>query len=1128
MTRHQFVELFANIRSTFVSFFSIVLFVTLGVGLFLGIHGAAVSLQRAAAIAYQDGAFHDIEVVYPYGLDGDDLEAIAATDGVELVVPCYLAYESQMVDGVAHAIVVHSLTDGVDLCEVVEGSLPAAPDEIAVSAGYAEEYGIAPGDRLSLFHDATDEADADGMRYLTCGDFTVSGIVTNPNYLAQSNLMLGMTDMGTNVEAFAYVTEAAFDAQAFGGRYPRALVRATSLAELDPFSDEYRDRADELKNTLVTLGEPRAQARFDAIKAEAQAQIDEAQAQIEEGEAQLAAANAQLEEGEGALLEGRNRIDAAIARLESGQESYATTREQGEQMLATMRNSLNSLQAAHDESAQALATQQANLAELRRQVEEFKAAVDAFAGDTESDIEEMDQIDQETDEQSTEEDRQQRRQEVVDRINERIEDFENKVKSEYPLIAANYPDLVNLPRLSYGTSSDSSGVPDLTDAITMLGGYADGASSMVDEAEEDLRGIEAHLAELSRQLDSGWSQYYDASNRLESSLASAAADIAAGQAQVDEGEATLEEKSKELEEGRKTVEEQSSELDEGRALLDDAREQADSLAYMSWIVSTRSTTSGAIALNNIVNLTNNLRVVMASLFVIVGLLVCYSAISRIVHEQVTQIGTKKAVGFRDGEITASYLAYTLMAVLIGVALGVICSSYVVQGILYPKLAGNFDMPLVGSTNAPLDIALIGVGETLMLLVCTSLACRSVLRRSAIELLAGEQSGNGTTRFYERWKVWKRLPLLTQTMINNCVSDSRRVFATIVGVAGCTALIVTASSLDGNIARSLQRHFGLVYDYDVSVAFDPASEGAQQRMESAVDDLGYAHAAVCSSMYLLEDEGEPAFENIVVPQDGEAFAQLFHLNVVPSPGTAPTQGAWLSQSHAEHRGLNVGDHITVCTVTGARYQLTIAGFFSYYLPSNTIVLSPGYYEDVFGEEATPNTLIVATDGAGAKAMTDVLSPVDGFRSIKDERENVTVYERLFKSVTTPVVGIYMALSALMALIVLLNLDYMFIDEKKRELIVLMINGFSVGDAKAYVYRDSIVMTILGIVLGIALGVVMGTATVRAVEWQSCSFMKGIYLPGCLLGAAMSAVFAVLMMLIALRRIPRFSLTDIARY
>ncbi|MBQ3283591.1 MAG: hypothetical protein IJH42_07075, partial [Atopobiaceae bacterium] len=445
MTRHQFVELFANIRSTFVSFFSIVLFVTLGVGLFLGIHGAAVSLQRAATIAYQDGAFHDIEVVYPYGLDGDDLEAIAATDGVELVVPCYLAYESQMVDGVAHAIVVHSLTDGVDLCEVVEGSLPAAPDEIAVSAGYAEEYGIVPGDRLSLFHDAIDEADTDGMRYLTCGDFTVSGIVTNPNYLAQSNLMLGMTDTGTSVEAFAYVTEGAFDTQAFGGRYPRALVRASSLAGLDPFSDEYRDRADELKDALVTLGEPRAQARFDAIKAEAQAQIDEAQAQIDEGEAQLAAANAQLEEGEGALLEGRNRIDAAIARLESGQESYATTREQGEQMLATMRNSLNSLQAAHDESAQALATQQANLAELRRQVEEFKAAVDAFAGDTESDIEEMDQIDQETDEQSTEEDRQQRRQEVVDRINERIEDFENKVKSEYPLIAANYPDLVNLP-----------------------------------------------------------------------------------------------------------------------------------------------------------------------------------------------------------------------------------------------------------------------------------------------------------------------------------------------------------------------------------------------------------------------------------------------------------------------------------------------------------------------------------------------------------------------------------------------------------------------------------------------------------------------------------------------------------
>ncbi|MBR1830352.1 MAG: hypothetical protein IJ781_12795, partial [Atopobiaceae bacterium] len=420
-------------------------------------------------------------------------------------------------------------------------------------------------------------------------------------------------------------------------------------------------------------------------------------------------------------------------------------------------------------------------------------------------------------------------------------------------------------------------------------------------------------------------------------------------------------------------------------------------------------------------------------------------------------------------------------------------------------------------------------ELVLLLTCTWVACHSILKRSAVELLAGEQQSSAYTRFYERWAIWKKLPLMTQMVINNCLSDGRRIFGTLIGVAGCTALIVTAATLDGNIDRSLKDHFGYVYDYDANVGFNANKEGAQERVEAALKKQGCDYAPVRSSLLMIDNgDDTPAFEEVYVPTDEEAFDELFHLNVVPSKGQATTEGVWISQSHADHRGLKVGDKITLTTVTGERYNLDIAGFFTYYLPNNVVVMSPSYYERVFEKEATPTSLLVKANGKETSELRKSLLDVDGFTSFKDERANAERTSNLFKGITRTVVAIYLALSALMAIIVLLNLDYMFIDEKKRELITLMINGFSVKDAKAYIYRDSIVMTVLGIIVGVLVGIVMGGETVRAVEWQSCSFIKSAYLPGCLLGAVASAIFALIMMLIALRRIPRFSLTDIARY
>ncbi len=1128
MSGARLSELFANIKNSFVSFFSIIMFVTLGVGVFLGIQGSAESLSRSADRVFDADSFHNFEVAYPYGITREALDAIAGIDGVTEVVPQLVSYERQLMDGFGHPISVNELTDGIDITRAVEGRLPERKGEIGIGVGYAKTHDIKVGDTFELVRNATDEADSDGMTYLTTSTFEVVGLVTNPSFISKIGGTIGITPDGLAAETFTIVSLDSFDADAFRGAYPKALVRVSSLDGLPTFSEEYQRVSKEVEEAIVAVGEPFARARYDELHDEAQAKIDDAQAQIDSGEQILADANQQMADGEIALIQGQAQVDAALAQLESGQASYDQIRSQGQEIIDAMEASLSKLQSAYDVANAELVKNQDRVAGIRAQVESVSDEVTTLSKVVNEQVAYFAELDIElTGGVITQEEYAERRKQAVDVVNAAAAAFQNAAKRYFPAIAERYPALMEFPQID---ADDVDGwIPNAQDRLAEYAAYASGAATMLADAEADLARVKGEADALKSQLDSGWSRLESARSSFESRLAAAASQLESGRHKAAEGQATIDEKTKELEEGKKTVEEKAAELEAGKEKLAEARSQVDSMAFMSWIVSSRRTSSGVISLDNIARLTRNLRVVMASLFVVVGLLVCYSAISRIVHDHVRAIGTKKALGFRPGEITGSYLAYTAIAVLIGTVLGIFTAIYVVEGILYPGLAQSFVLDLVSPSVSLPDVAFIFAVEMGLLLLITWLACRSILKRSAIELLAGEETASATTRFYERWPIWRRLPLLTQTVINNCVNDPRRVFATVIGVAGCTALIVTAATLDLNIARSLSGHFGRVYEFDSTVRFDAGVEGARERVEAAIDDFGAEHTTVLESMFLLEDDSEPAFATVIVPEDEASFSRLFHLNAVPSKGTAPVDGVWVSRSFFDHRGIQVGDVISICTVTGERYNLTVSGFFEYFVPYNTIVMSPDFYRRAFDRELVPNAFYASNpEGKNAQALGEAIRDVDGFSHIKDEVGDVEEIIALFKGITTTVVIIYIGLAAVMALIVLLNLDYMFIDEKKRELIVLIINGYSTRDAKGYIYRDAIVMTILGIILGVILGIVMGVETVKACEWQSCSFMKDPNLTACLLGAGLSAAFAIVMMLVALRRIPRFALTDISRY
>lgn len=1093
----QLTELFANIRATIVSFFSILMFVALGVGIFAGIYWMAPALQKSAESLFNEGAFHHFQIQFPYGLPDTDLDKLRDVEGVTDVEGSYLAYADLVANDEKHIMKIQALGERIDLPYIVEGTLPARSGEIALKATSARELGLGIGDTCTFAHNASDDADKDGMEQLTSDTFTITALVENSEYLALSKRGFGRSPTGA-VDVLAWAPTSAFDSAAYQEGYPVVNIRCESLSALDSFGDEYANESSPINEDISELGETLAPARYDDIHDKAQQQVDEAEAQLTEARKKIADAEKQVKDGEAQLKQARVDLDEAIATGE-----------------ATLAEAHDKLLAGEDVKAKA----EKELSSARSKVNKAQAALD----DLDALISDGKHVAREMKSYKAEKDKALKAGKISQKkynslLDKKGEEIRNKI---IPLAKRAG---MKAPKIDHTNYSDAiAAINDIVNGVGNASVTVEGKTMTIDNARKELEKYKKKLSSAQSQfnkksdeLAQGWNQYYAGQEELETKKAE-------GEQAIADGEAKITEAKKQIEKGK-------AEIAEKEPLLEGAKEKVAALKKYNWTVTTRTFNAGVAEISTFAGVTNRLSFSMAALFVIVGLLVSYSAVSRIVREQITQVGTKKALGLRSREITLSFLAYAALAVIFGSIVGLIVGVFAVEGIIGRALSARF---LFDSIPPYFDwkLALIETGIELVLVMGTAwLSCRTILKQQAVELLKGEKPPAGKIRFYEKWEAWQKLPLYTQTIVSNCVNDKKRVFSTIVGVAGCTALVVTAITLNNDVMASYDKQYQDVYGFDTIISVDTNMDGSAKAIAQALEKDDHESTEVLkSSMAVKLPDGNLGSVGVVVPADETDFQNLYHIKALEG-GTVDlsADGVWMSQAYAAHEEAKVGDTIEIIASDGSTRNLPIAGFYEFYLTQYELVMGREAYERAFETTFAPNAVFSSVGKASFEDAKTKASAIEGFTSIVDDKARQYSSFADFSSVSRAVVLVYLALSVLMAIVVLLNLNIMFIDEKKRQLIVLMINGFSVKDAKRYIYNDTIVLTIIGIIAGLILGAVMGSITVGSVEPSSAFFFKGIDWPALGIATATSVVLATIMSIIALRRIPSFNLTDINRF
>ena len=1172
MKKTRWIVLLRDIRKTWVSFLSIIVFVSLGVAIFLGIKWNEPALSQAMDRYLDEHRYHDLQMVFPYGFTEDDAAAVAALDGVSAVEGAYNAYGTAQVGGDRCILNIQSLTDTMDHAEVLEGELPAAADEVAVDRLLAEALELHLGDTLPI------GALRGGKPCLKNSEFTITAIVEHPSFTrAETDYSRGFTDIGDgSADGYVLVAKTAFDTEMYDGCFSQLLIRGTGLDALNSLGSVYQQKAGALKEKLEALGAQRAALRSDDL-------YDRAGEQIADAEQELADGQQELESGKQEYADGEKRLDAAKVQIADGEKQIAENEKKladGKQQyadgLAAYADGAAQLRAGRatltaeleengyptdlDEAEKQLKTDREKAADIKDLLMRTLTQVELYNEDHDSaSEEEIKQILVDTLELlGVSEDINVETTQDAKKAVEKAQEYLKKYGSDAVVTAtvnvllpylkltadqagvntllgrldaadillASYTMLDKDTRLTLLMTIVVNENPDLSVAPETLQALIDVVDDSLAQLDKGLKGIadyragaaalsaaSARLAEASRQIEEGEQQLADAKKKL----AQAKRDYAAG--------------TQKLAQARQDIADGEQTLAENTRLLADAQaELEDFVRYEQWTVQIRTDNPSVATAKFYAQSSRRLCYSMALLFVFVGLMVCFTSITRSINESQTIAGVQKALGFRSREILAHYMAYSLLAAAIGVLVGYALGFFGIESVINDAYAKLYVIGAITNVYVVPEALVIAVVELALIALATWLPCRKLLRRPAVELLKGENYAGGRTRFYEKWRVWQRMSLYTQTTVNNLMNDGARIIATLVGITGCTALIVMSLSLRSSILSTPVRHFERIWIYDASLVSDTAVPGGHQALEQVLDESGVDYTSVRrEAVYIRDETGTLNQADLIAPEDAEDLRAFIHLDDYRTgrPLSLTDDGVIVSYTYAKHYGLKAGDTLHLLDTAGRSHDCVVSGISQHYLSSMQVVMTPSCYQHLMGWAAQSNTLYLRYGAADRNAVAQKLQTTEGYFSLTDESAKWIAKFQEFSGSVMLVVYIGLSLSVTMALLVLLNLNIVCVNEKTNELVVMRINGFSIRAVKAYLYRDNIVLTALGILGGVGIGLALGRCVLEILQKIGDNFYTTPNLTDCLIGAGLAALFSLATNLIALRRVNTLSVSDLSR-
>lgn len=840
-------------------------------------------------------------------------------------------------------------------------------------------------------------------------EYTITGLVQSPCYIQFER---GNTSIGNGrISGFAYILK-----DGFAVDYDTEIYIKFD-EDYDIYSDEYDSYMDAKEADWEAYTKEQADIRYEKIVKDAQDELDEKKEELEEkraeAEAELESAKQQLTDGETEISDGKNQIASAKTEL----SAKASELQSGKAALSSKAAELES-------ASQQISGQESALAAKKA---EYEQGLNAYLA---------------------------AKQQVTDQRNS--------------LEAAKAQLTENTPGYEEMLAQIEAGLTEVAGAEAEL----NAKNAELEAAAGQLSSAESQLAAAKQQIEDG----KNALAAAEAELTDGENQLAAAKEQIEEKEDQLEAAETELADGLLQYQENQSEFDEQMQDADDqiadAQSKIDEIEKPETYVLDRNTNVGYVCLKNDSGVVKGIANVFPVFFFLVAALICMTTMNRMVEEQRTQIGVLKALGFSEGKIMGKYLFYSgsaaISGTLIGYVLGihffplVIITAY---GIVY-KMGGIYYV-------SDLPLALVSLTVAVLCSVGTTwLSCHKELKEVAADLMRPKAPKAGKRVFLEHVPfIWKRLKFLQKVSVRNIVRYKKRFFMMVIGISGCTALLVMGFGVRDSVVAVADQQYEEIQLYDIGVTLKAGKMPGEANLKSLDSVLENENAAGMYAMEktidLVTDKGTKSIHMVAVENPDEVGDFISLHTKKQEPIAYPKEGeAVLSKKVAETYAVKKGDTILLRDSDNNEMHLKVTGICENHI-YNYVYIAPESYEKQIGDVVFKNVYVRLPDASDIHEVSAALMKADGVTAVTVNSDMLSRISQMMSCMNYIVIIIIICAGAL-AFIVLYNLNNINITERVREIATIKVLGFYPKETASYVFRENMVLTAIGCGLGLILG------------------------------------------------------------
>ncbi len=1111
-----------SILRSFGRYLAILAIIALGASMFVGLRMTKADMVATGQVYTDRTNMFDLRLVSSYGWGEEDLEAmeaLAAEAGLTDVEGTFYTdliakWGEESDDGVYRF---YTLPETVNTLTLVSGRMPQAPNECL-----ADGYQFDPA-RLGSKVLLSQGNEEDSLELVKERTFTVVGAVSTPLYMDMNR---GTTSIGSgSITNYFFVPEDAFDVDYYTEIY------VTIPGDYKIYSDTYNDALDAKAEELETRFAPIAEDRFQRVKQEATDAYEEGLQEYEEGlqefrdgkkEAQqeLADAEQELKDGEQELLDNEQLLRDGEEQIKEGKKLLA----EGEKTLATSRQTLanakaeayKQVSAANAELFQNYQTVTANL----QQVESGLLQLSTGITQLEAGLEQLDSG-----------------IEMIKLLNG-VLDISVKTAQEALEFAKNNalttPEQLEelqkgLDELLLKQQEYAGQLEDLQSQRTEYGTQLEELYAQQTELQAARQQLEEGLA----AIDQGYKELESSQITMEQQFASTEAQIEAGEAQIKANRIELETREQEIADGWIALEEGKQEIADGwkefeeakeevsrelaqaeqeladaKLQLADAKELIDGMTESSLILLDRNTNVGYASLDSSSDIVAGVSRVFPVFFLLVAALVCITTMTRMVDEERTQIGTLKALGYSNNAIISKYLIYAGSGALLGCGLGVLLGSAVFPMILWEayKIMLFIQDSIVLTFDWGLCLVVV-IAYTVVMLLVTWYCCYKTLAEVPAELIRPKAPAVGKQLLFEKLPFWNRVSFLNKVTIRNIFRYRQRLAMMMVGIGGCTALLLTGFGLRDSIVNIVDFQFQDITTYDMSVYF--AGDLTQEDMDSfrqelpeGVEDMMFYHQ---TSMEITFDDQTREIYLVAAEPAIQRFFDFHHGDqALDMPGPGETL---LSIGVAEAMGVKTGDQVILRNADMEELELTVSGIYYNHVYNYTIV-SPETIQAQWGTPpANQMAFLTLREGADAHLVSAKVSGMENVMNVSVS-EDLAFMVRNMMDALDLVVWVIVFCAGLLAAIVLYNLTNININERIREIATIKVLGFNAKETAMYIFKENLTLSVFGAFGGLLLGKLLLDFVMSEVKINMVWFLSRALPLSYILSVAMTILMAII--------------------